>query len=575
MINGTLTTSTNQHTIFRFAHCLWLVILVLLQPLRLAAAQSPVVSPNSAILINVAQLAAELEPLVTEACQQARCEVRLSNVPVSIRSPGYSGGLHVQLQHAKVLNHIKRDQLFSEVPHSRPILLRGVARIRHSDGGKTKNLRIAGTIFRTPGLAPMLELSLPAIRPSGKYSASVALVRAALTSSHTGKMSLPARYGKTSAYALKNSRCGAKTQRATSGAARGLSYEAALGASKFTGQATYKVVYVATDFDSDFSEQLDCSSAADCNNKIVSVMNQAAVFYENQLGMTLEVARQFGPTSITNSTDSGVVLDSFIDYNNSNRSTVFDDGVNSGSNLVDVFALYTGREFDEGVIGLAYLDSACRDVDSRYATMEVQRFNSTVDPVTTAHEMGHIFNAEHDAPGVTAIMQATLGGQNPTRFSSTSVSAITNQINNTYASCRQGYSSGVQGEAPPSLQLTTSKTRNGRFTLSVTTSAIRQSACTVSLRAAASSSGTTSGRLIKRFTPTTLKTSMSGTVTRRIAAASAAQSNVYLRAFYSCSDGSPTAKSGVKVLSPNTNTSLTSAKVVRSAWIILLDRAFP
>jgi hypothetical protein len=560
---------------FRCATFFSVIFVVVLRLVALAEAQSPILSPNAAISIDVAKLAAELETLSTESCQQARCETILNNLNLSIRAPGYPGGASIQLNHAKVLNHIKRDQLFSESPHSRPILLRGIAHIRHVDKEQSRRLRIAGTIFRTPGQPPTLELALPSMRPNGRRGAGVALLRATLTPNIRAASLLPARYTRSSAHALTHARCGTDTRLALAAAAYNSAGASTLNNNRVTATANYKVVYVATDFDSHFSTKLACSSSADCNNKIVSIMNKAAVFYENQLGMTLEVARQFGPTSITNSTDSGFVLDSFIEYNESNRSDVFDDGVNSGSNLVDVFALYTGREFDEGVIGLAYLDSACRDVDSRYATMEVQRFNSTVDPITTAHEMGHIFNAEHDPIGTSAIMQSTLGNQTPTRFSEASVSAITQQISSTYSWCRQGYSSGVQDSTPPSLELSASKNRRGRFSVSVTTSAIRQNACAIALRASTSSSSTTSGRLIKRFRPTKLKTSISGSVRQRIAATSTAKANIYLRAFYSCSDGSPTAKSSVRVINPNTNTSLTSTAVARSEWINLLDSAFP
>jgi hypothetical protein len=410
------------------------------------------------------------------------------------------------------------------------------------------------------------------MRPHGKRGSGIALVRAPLSATSSSQTTPNARYTKSSAHAFPHATCRARdigTRTAAVQESKSRERRA------FSALATYKVVYLATDFDQAFSQKLKCLSVSDCNNKIVSIVNHAAVYYENQLGMTLEVARQFGPTNPSTSTESGSVLDSFIAYNDTNRNEFFHDGVNTGPNLIDVFAFYTGRMFDEGVIGLAYLDTGCRNFDSRYATMEIQRFAATVDPITTAHEMGHIFSADHDSAGVNAIMQPSLGGQNPTRFSAISAAAITQQIDSTYSWCRQGYSTGSQDKITPTIRLTISKTRTGRFTFAVTTDALRNASCAISIRAATTSKRTSSGRLIKKFVPTSLRTTISGTLKRLITASSEAQSNVYLQALYTCSDGSQAVKSDVKVVNPNKKTSVTGSKVTRSEWIKLLDKAFP
>jgi hypothetical protein len=413
----------------------------------------------------------------------------------------------------------------------------------------------------------VLELVIPSYRASKPGSEQITVVRSFISDTPTGFVR-NAFFSRTPAAAVQNKTCrasGSSRLRAFVPQAASLN-----AAATFKALGSYKVVYLATDYDPLFASAIDCSSDTDCNNKLVAIVHHAAVPYEEHLGMTLEVARQYGPTSsYTTSTDSGTLLDDFSQQNAADRSDVFDDGVNDDANLIDVFALFTGRDIDQNVIGLAYLGLGCLDADPSGAAMLVQHVSRTFDPVVTAHELGHIFSAEHTSSG---IMKASLSSPLPSTFSSVSVQEISSHRDQYYNECRQGLSSGVGNNLDQTLSLRIRKTSGGKITITTTTSAL-QSGCSIVIRAGQSSSGASTGEIIKRFTPQSLSTSLTGTVSSRIKGSSATATKVFVRGFYSCTDGYTYARSGVVSFNANSRAGRGPA-ISRASWIRAFNKAF-
>lgn len=115
----------------------------------------------------------------------------------------------------------------------------------------------------------------------------------------------------------------------------------------------------------------------------------------------------------TNSNSANDLLDDFTDWGN--------DG--NFSNPHDVATLWTGRNFDGGTIGLAWLDAVCSSV--RYNVCENFSSNTQAMRVLWAHELGHNFGSNHDSGGGFIM--------SPSVNTSTTWSASSrNQINNYY-----------------------------------------------------------------------------------------------------------------------------------------------
>jgi len=335
--------------------------------------------------------------------------------------------------------------------------------------------------------------------------------------------------------------------------------EAVTSMTRTSMQASYKVLYIATDFDAKFASRAKCSSASSCRNRILSTINQAAVFYERQLGFTLEVARQFGPTNHGRDTMSELVLDTFQDYNYVNRYQIIHTGNNSDPNQVDLFQLFTGRTMDDEVIGVAYVGTLCRNIQSRFSNAVVQHVSKTLDPITTAHEIGHTLNAQHTSSG---IMRPNLGSTPPTSFSDPSLSVISAYLSEWYPECRQGISNGIVSPAPGgggsnqfdgkpvTVQLSVASSSPKTITLSTAVSCVNAN-CSIRVHAATSARGAYLGEVVLERSLTTPSIRVVGTARSRVLPDKKKNSHIYFFADYSCSDGSTQEISKVVKFTPN------------------------
>jgi hypothetical protein len=512
----------------------------------------------------------------TSPCNSLVCHLPTQPIIVSLKAP-HGSHMQIALTKAKVSRpHVEGDDA-QDAP--RPILLRGTTLDSRDDGAtRTAKRRrpVAATIFfDTPG-DPTLEVMV-AHKPSRKGRASRGFIvfRAPLSQLRNPPR-LNARVQAQSSQAFSTQKCGSHSPFAD------LAPEEKIAATRHVAaQASYKVLYIGTDFDAKFATRAKCSSASSCRNRIVSIVNQAAVFYERQLGFTLEVARQFGPTNHGRDTMSELVLDNFQEYNYINRSQFIHTGNNSDPNQVDLFQLFTGRTMDEEVIGVAYVGTLCRNLQSRFSNAIVQYVSKTLDPITTAHEVGHTLNAQHTNAG---IMRPNLGSTPPTSFSDASLAVLSAYLTQWYPECRQGISNGIVAPTPApggsnpfagkpvTLQLSVASSSPKTLTFSSTVSSINP-ACSLRVHAASSARGAYLGEQILERAVTTSSTSVVGTAPSRVRPDKKKNSNIYFFAEYSCSDGSTLEVSKIVKFNPNKVKGIAKRARSKQSWIKALKNS--
>jgi hypothetical protein len=338
-------------------------------------------------------------------------------------------------------------------------------------------------------------------------------------------------------------------------------------------QAIYKALYIGTDFDSAFITRAGCSSTSACNNKILSILNQASVFYERQLGYSLEVTRQFGPTNFGRQTESSFLLDSVAEANRVNRSQFIHNGLNSTENQVDLFKSFTGRSLDDKVIGIAYVGTLCQNSQSTYANAITQFVSSAVNPVVAAHEIGHTLNAQHVTSG---IMKPNIGSSPPQSFSSESLLSISDYLSQHYDECRQGSSSGMNdstgndphGGKPVTMRLSARASGTRRLAITTQVSSLL-AGCQIRVRAANSAKGASVGKIVLSALPVANTSSVSASMSFGTTPSSSGSRRVFLVAEYNCPNGAITEVSKVVSFDPNTIRGIRS-KTSPSRWISLL-----
>jgi hypothetical protein len=333
------------------------------------------------------------------------------------------------------------------------------------------------------------------------------------------------------------------------------------------------VLYIGTDFDSAFASRANCSSASLCNNKILSILNQASVFYERQLGYSLEVSRQFGPTSFGRETESSFLLDSVAEANRVNRSQFIHNGANSTENQIDLFKSFTGRTMNDKTIGIAYVGTMCQDSQSTYANAITQYVSAAVNPVVAAHEIGHTLNAQHVTSG---IMKPNIGASPPQSFSSESLLSVSNYLNQYYNECRRGASSGMNDSVsenphagkPVTMSLSARASGTRKLTLTTQVSSLA-TGCQVRVRAASTARGASVGKVVMSALPQSSISNVSAAVSFGTVPSSSGSRRVFLVAEYNCPNGGIAEVSKVVSFDPNTIRGLRS-KTSPTKWISLL-----
>jgi hypothetical protein len=116
-------------------------------------------------------------------------------------------------------------------------------------------------------------------------------------------------------------------------------------------------------------------------------MNQLDGIYQAQLSISLQVVYQHSWATSSDpysSTAPSTMLTEFKNYWESNY----------GSMTYDLAHMWTGRDMDGSVVGIAYLDVVCRAPSYGYGISQILSA-APGKYILTAHEIGHNFGATH------------------------------------------------------------------------------------------------------------------------------------------------------------------------------------
>lgn len=513
-------------------------------------------------------------------CRSASCPIPTFPIRLTLSAP-HLPSTQIILEEATVANPIQEAPGLAsagDAVHVVPsILLRGHVAVRRDWSSLTHPVPVAAALVRNEGVYT-LEVAMPERPPRvGHDDRGTIVVRVPLDNL-TSRERFNARVQAPSRFAFSKKSCSSVTTPA--GTVNSLNSSRA---TPVRSQEVYNVLYIGTDYDSQFAAAARCTSISSCRTKIVTIIHRAAVFYQDQLGYTLEVARQFGPTNFGRTTASEKLLDSFQQYNYENRFDVMNTGSNSNDNQIDLFQLFTGRTMDGGTIGVAYVGTACENAQSRFADLVIQRVSDTLDPITSAHEIGHTLGAEHTQTG---IMRPNLGQTPPTSFASSSLLAISNHLNQWYGECREGTSEGVPAATPtPSVNSNPFRGKPTTLTLTIASDAPKKLTisaaissnvpeCPVKVHAAPTSSAAPRGLVISESIPSELTTSLTADVLFRIDQKGSKDRTIYFVAERTCSDGTIVEVSRILKFDTNKIRGLRGPGKSKRAWIGAL-RATP
>ena len=148
-------------------------------------------------------------------------------------------------------------------------------------------------------------------------------------------------------------------------------------------------IELGTEADALFVAQTGGAAAA--NARILSIVNMVNGIYETDLGLTNRVVVQrthtgSDPYTTTNSDD---LLMQFRSQFLSNVSRVYDDAM-----------LFSGRDFDDTVVGVAFLDATCTSI--RFGISQFFNRSDFYTSLIAAHELGHNLGARHTSNGIMA-----------------------------------------------------------------------------------------------------------------------------------------------------------------------------
>jgi hypothetical protein len=179
-----------------------------------------------------------------------------------------------------------------------------------------------------------------------------------------------------------------------------------------------RVVSISTDADPEwFLKYGDQSNAV-----IASIINTAEAVYNRQLGLRFRIVRQhvYADVSPYTSSEPGALLSAFTrnpeNANNlaTNPTTFHDE--------VDLKHLFTGKDIDGSVIGIAYIGVVCAVPSLSYGI--TQSYLDVANPGIFAHELGHNFGANHDTSDRTGMMYPSIMIPPAERFSDFSLGEI-------------------------------------------------------------------------------------------------------------------------------------------------------
>ncbi|HWB19206.1 MAG TPA: M12 family metallo-peptidase, partial [Phycisphaerales bacterium] len=177
---------------------------------------------------------------------------------------------------------------------------------------------------------------------------------------------------------------------------------------------------IAIEVDNEYY-QLDGSDPNQTMDDIETILNDVNFIYEQDCGITHSLVEVYIRTSEPDpytATDPGALLDQFQNEWNANFTDL----------NRDIAHLFTGKEIDGNVIGIAYLPGVCTDTNAYGLSQSKFTDNLGYRVALTAHELGHNWGAPHcDAISDCTIMCSAVASCNPdiSHFESSSQGFIT------------------------------------------------------------------------------------------------------------------------------------------------------
>jgi hypothetical protein len=251
-----------------------------------------------------------------------------------------------------------------------------------------------------------------------------------------GTISVSARIGSIPARILQRGACGAPESHMHAAAvSQHVPHIAALTDGSGDGSqlpvaqgVTYRVVTISTDADQEWYARYGDAS----NAMIASFINAAELIYERQLGVRFRIVRQhvYTTTSPYTTTEPGGLLTAFT--KNGENSSNMGVAPESFDQDVDVKHLFTGKDMDGSVVGIAYIGALCKIPSLSYGV--TQAYSDAAVAGIFAHELGHTFGAYHDIVNRDSIMYPSISIPPSQFFSDVSLGEMVSQLT-TYNQC--------------------------------------------------------------------------------------------------------------------------------------------
>jgi hypothetical protein len=198
--------------------------------------------------------------------------------------------------------------------------------------------------------------------------------------------------------------------------------EAPVGGANSDQATATKVITISTDADPEWYAKYGDSS----NAVIASIINTAEAIYDAQLGIRFRLVKQhvYTGNSPYTMTDANALLRAFT--GNPDNKDNLGDGGSDFHEKVDIKHLFTGKNLDGSVIGIAYIGTVCAAPALTFGI--TQSYVEAANAGIFAHELGHNFGGFHDVSDRGGLMYPSISVPSATRFSSASLDEISDHL---------------------------------------------------------------------------------------------------------------------------------------------------
>lgn len=194
------------------------------------------------------------------------------------------------------------------------------------------------------------------------------------------------------------------------------------------GTSLTRVVTISTDADPEWYQKYGDQS----NAVIASLINTAEAIYNRQLGLRFRIVKQhvYTDSSPYVTGDAGMLLSAFT--RNADNATNLGLEPASFHQDVDLKHLFTGKDLDGSIIGIAYIGVLCAVPSLSFGI--TQSYMEAANAGIFAHELGHNFGAGHDASTREGLMFPSISIPYAQKFSDASLAEVTSHLSK-YGSC--------------------------------------------------------------------------------------------------------------------------------------------